>query len=523
MRNLPCTPATELGRLGALNAGGRLELLRVVTQLLREGNSYGWTTRKPTCHGVHCCSAGRSLVRRTPTKPQAPMQRELYLASSPAAGAVQVHEHKRFLTVLPDDDSLAIANNSGNNIQIISANGALRRNLGSRGDAPGQFLGPAGLACDGQAIYVTDWCHRVQKLKLDGTSVATACEYGSGEGQLCFPTGAALAGGILFVADTLNNRVVRFEAESLKWLSTFGGEGRAEGQFLGPCGLASTEDEVFVVDGHGQRIQALAPCVRVFTNTQPWSAAFGLLPVARRLIDAPCYHYEQVFNLHGGFVRTFGSWGTEPGQFDGPRGIAVANGARAPHSSGPPPFLLGLRIDVRFYQCRYLHVDRPLVRRGARDCLPSADKSWPAQKRRSALAARQGSCLPMRHARTHARIERLERSSGRFLAGWGCPRPVCSRNTGSGRRRPGAGAFTRRQAVAGAAQATSPRPPYPLLHAGQCPASPLRPFPALQRSPACHTRCSSPPQAVLSTACVSSRDRRSEPLSAACVVPRDAR
>ena len=235
-------------------------------------------------------SAGSRAPLRTPTKPHAsaPMQSELYLASSPAAGAITVHEHKRFLTVLPADDSLAIANNSGNNIQIISANGALRRNLGSRGDAPGQFLGPCGLACDGQAIYVTDWCHRVQKLKLDGTSIATACEYGSGEGQLCFPTGAALAGGVLFVADTLNNRVVRFEAETLKWLSTFGGEGRAEGQFLGPSGLATTEDEVFVVDGHGQRIQ--------------------------------------VFNLQGEFVRTFGSWGTEPGQFDGPRGIAVANG-----------------------------------------------------------------------------------------------------------------------------------------------------------------------------------------------------
>ena len=57
--------------------------------------------------------------------------------------------------MLPDDDSLAIASNSGNNIQIISANGALRRNLGSRGDGPGQlqFLGPAGLACDGEALY----------------------------------------------------------------------------------------------------------------------------------------------------------------------------------------------------------------------------------------------------------------------------------------------------------------------------------------------------------------------------------
>ena len=35
VRHHPCTPATELGRLGAFNAGGRLELLRVVTQLLR--------------------------------------------------------------------------------------------------------------------------------------------------------------------------------------------------------------------------------------------------------------------------------------------------------------------------------------------------------------------------------------------------------------------------------------------------------------------------------------------------------
>lgn len=210
------------------------------------------------------------------------------------ASPVSMHEHKRFLTVLPDDDSLAIANNSGNNIQIISANGALRRNLGTRGDGPGQFLGPAGLACDGEALYVTDYNHRVQKLQLDGKPLAMCCEYGTGEKQLCFPTGVAVAGGIVFVADTLNNRIVRFDSATLNWLDAFGCEGREECQFLGPCGLAAikpTEEkggEIFVVDGHGQRIQ--------------------------------------VFNLKGEFLRTFGSWGTEPGQFDGPRGIAVANG-----------------------------------------------------------------------------------------------------------------------------------------------------------------------------------------------------
>ena len=104
----------------------------------------------------------------------------------------------------------------------------------------------------------------------------------------------AVAGGIVFVGDTLKHRIVRFDAETLNWMDSFGEEGKEISQFLGPCGMAAikptedTEGEIFVVDGHGQRIQ--------------------------------------VFNLKGEFLRTFGSWGTEPGQFDGPRGIAVANG-----------------------------------------------------------------------------------------------------------------------------------------------------------------------------------------------------
>eukprot|EP00964_Phaeocystis_antarctica_P136672 scaffold101129_cov34-Phaeocystis_antarctica.AAC.2 len=43
-------------------------------------------------------SAAGSCAPRTPTKPQAPMQRELYLTSSPTAGAVQVHEKMSGIT-----------------------------------------------------------------------------------------------------------------------------------------------------------------------------------------------------------------------------------------------------------------------------------------------------------------------------------------------------------------------------------------------------------------------------------------
>ena len=45
----------------------------------------------------------------------------------------------------------------------------------------------------------------------------------------------AVAGSIFFVADTLNHRIVRFDAETLNWMDSFGEEGKEINQFLGPC------------------------------------------------------------------------------------------------------------------------------------------------------------------------------------------------------------------------------------------------------------------------------------------------
>ena len=43
----------------------------------------------------------------------------------------------------------------------------------------------------------------------------------------------AVAGSIVFVADTLNHRIVRFDAETLNWMDSFGEEGKEINQFLG--------------------------------------------------------------------------------------------------------------------------------------------------------------------------------------------------------------------------------------------------------------------------------------------------
>jgi DNA-binding beta-propeller fold protein YncE len=52
--------------------------------------------------------------------------------------------------------------------------------------------------------------HRVKVHDLDGTFVRAFGTRGSGDGQLLSPSGVALAGGKLYVADRVNHRISVF-------------------------------------------------------------------------------------------------------------------------------------------------------------------------------------------------------------------------------------------------------------------------------------------------------------------------
>lgn len=75
---------------------------------------------------------------------------------------------------LPDGD-LVVSDGGGCRLQVVGPTGKLGRVIGCRGDQPGQFNYPAGLATDGEAVFVADRGNcRVQKLRLsDGGHVAS--------------------------------------------------------------------------------------------------------------------------------------------------------------------------------------------------------------------------------------------------------------------------------------------------------------------------------------------------------------
>jgi sugar lactone lactonase YvrE len=150
---------------------------------------------------------------------------------------------------------------------------------------------PTGVSCAGGTIYVTETAaHRVVVIQADG-GMHHLGRRGEGPGEFNFPTALAVHGSALFVADTLNFRIQRFEAASGRHLGVFGGLGDAAGEMPRLKGIA--------VDRSGHL----------------WAA------------DA---HLDQIalFDADGKFLIALGGPGRAPGEFSFPAGVAARGDGR---------------------------------------------------------------------------------------------------------------------------------------------------------------------------------------------------
>ena len=264
----------------------------------------------------------------------------------------------RGLAVAPDD-SLYVADSRNHRIEQYDPTGKLMQTFGqvSPGcpyatvpppDVPlGTLCEPWALAVspDGQWVYVADtWNHRIQKFSADGKPVKAwgTPNYdpvSSGPFGLWGPRGIAVdSQGHVLVADTGNKRIIVYDADG-NFLSQFGGQGAEAGQFDEPVGLAlDAQGNLYVADTWNQRIQVFNPNADKSTyspsilqwNIAGWASQsldnkpyiavdqqgylFAVDPDSFRVLE---------FSLLGSFVHTWGEFGTGPGNFGMPSGIAV--------------------------------------------------------------------------------------------------------------------------------------------------------------------------------------------------------
>jgi tripartite motif-containing protein 71 len=218
--------------------------------------------------------------------------------------------------------------------------------------SPGLFSAPCALALDAQGnVYVADsGNHRIQKLSPTGQPLSRWGSKGSGRGQLATPLGVAIdAQGNIYVADSGNHRIQKLSSSGQP-LAEWGSRGSGPGQFTVPVGVAvDAQGNIYVADAGNSRIQQLSPTGEPLAqwgtfaahSGQPLgSASFAEQYLARQGLTFPTSvaidthgrvyvaqrdHRVQKLSPTGQVLAEWGtgSSGSEPGQFDGPKGVAV--------------------------------------------------------------------------------------------------------------------------------------------------------------------------------------------------------
>lgn len=187
-----------------------------------------------------------------------------------------------------------VGDQSNGRVQEFSQAGKYLTQFGAKGSGSGQFsfTWPMGIAVDNKGgLWVTDVSNnRIQKWGVPDYRPSWSFAFGtlgSGDGQMKSPADVDLAAdGDLLVLDKGNNRVLRFDRTSLKYISKFGSSGSGDGQFNTPTSLAvDPSGGIWVADGGNNRVE--------------------------------------VFTEAGEFIKAFGSEGSEDGQFYVPEGIAT--------------------------------------------------------------------------------------------------------------------------------------------------------------------------------------------------------
>ncbi|MFH1851503.1 MAG: 6-bladed beta-propeller [Candidatus Neomarinimicrobiota bacterium] len=164
---------------------------------------------------------------------------------------------QRLTGIAGSGSGLYLVDTPGHQVLRRQANGVVKRLISGRGQAAGSLNYPTfvTVGADG-SIYISDTMNfRVQNFSPAGTWLATIGAAGVSGGQLNRPKGVAVDGARrLYVVDNSFDNVQIFAADG-SFLMHFGATGSGQGQFYMPTDIAIDGDLIYVSDTMNNRIQ----------------------------------------------------------------------------------------------------------------------------------------------------------------------------------------------------------------------------------------------------------------------------
>ncbi len=220
---------------------------------------------------------------------------------------------------------------------LLSDGASLVVGQGSPSLAPGKFYNPYGVAIDSAGnIYVADTLNnRVQKFNSSGALLVMWGTLGSGNGQFNNPYGVAVdSAGDILVTDSGNNRIQKFDSNGA-YLTQWGSSGNGNGQFSSPFGLVvDATGNIYVADRSNHRIQKFDSAGAFLTKWGSTGSGDGQFNQPRGVaVDSLGNVYVadrsnnrvQKFDTNGTFLTKWGSSGSGDGQFSLPFSVTVDN------------------------------------------------------------------------------------------------------------------------------------------------------------------------------------------------------
>ncbi|MCD6518577.1 MAG: TIGR03663 family protein [Anaerolineae bacterium] len=246
---------------------------------------------------------------------------------------------------LDAEGNIYIADSQNHRIQVFDAQGRFLRQWGREGTAPGQFKEPWGVAVAPNGdVYVADtWNHRIQVFDAQGNfkrmwGVFGEVQQPTGPGNVFYGPRDLIFDqeGYLYVADTGNKRIIKYDArsgQSEQMVGAVGGAGTEDGRMQEPVGIAlDGEGNLYVADTWNQRIQVFDKGLHFLRKWQVYAwEGMSVVNKPYLAVDAAGNVYATdpegyrilKFDSTGKLLSIWGQYGSDLASMNLPTGIKV--------------------------------------------------------------------------------------------------------------------------------------------------------------------------------------------------------